>query len=465
MNAAGVTVGPARWREIFAEGRAALTVGLILVEFLAGIQALVVTATMPQVLHELHGLAYYGWVFSGYSLAGLAAIPRAGRNGDLHGPRRPFIEGIVMFGVGSALAGLAPSMLLLAVVRLIQGYGGATLYTVAYGAVAKAYPERLRPRVVALLTLVWVVSGLIGPAFGAAVAASAGWRWSFLSVFPFVVLAWVLISRPLRALPGNPDAAPGIPQRWPVQLAVGMALALGGLSASTLITAIPLTAVGLIVAGQSLAHVLPGGTLRFQRGFPATVAAAFLVNLAFFAADGFVPLMLTGVRGTSVLEASVAVTLVTLGWSAGGWWQSRVMSADRAGRLVFAGAVLLTAGIGGTAAALAGLALGLVYAAWVVAGIGMGIAYSTLFVVSMDAAGAGQETSVVAARFVSGRLGIALGSGIGGACVAASATLHAGLAAGLWAVFALALAASGATALTAGRLRPRAHAAGPVDLR
>jgi MFS family permease len=448
-----LTSGPPRWREVFAGGRLPLTIGLIIVEFLAGIQSLVVTATMPRVLAELHGIEFYGWVFSAYSLAGLAAIPRAGHNADLHGPFRPFAEGLVLFGAGTLLCGIAPSMLTLALVRVLQGYGGATLYTVAYGAVAKAYPEHLRPRVVALLTLVWVVSGLIGPAYGAALAVAAGWRWAFLSVFPLVVLSWVLISRPLREMKGTAGKPPPrIPTRWPLQLALGTAVALGGLSAGSLVVAVPLVAAGLALAVPALLHVLPSGTLRVRRGFPATVAAAFLANLAFFAADSFVPLMLTGVRGTSVLGASIAVTLVTLGWSAGSWWQSRVMSAGRVTRLVGWGSLLMAAGIAGTAAALAGLPLGIAYASWVLAGVGMGVAYSTIFVASLEGAGAGNETTVVAARFVSGRMGIALGSGLGGACVAIATGLHAGLAAGLWGIFGMAVVASLVTAAVAGRV-------------
>jgi MFS family permease len=444
--------GPPRWREIFADGRGALTAGLLIVEALAGVQSLVVTATMPRVLAELHGLAYYGWVFSGYSLAGLAAIPRAGRNADRQGPLRPFAEGLLLFGVGTVLCGLAPSMLVLALVRVVQGYGGAMLYTVAYGAVAKGYPERLRARVLALLTLVWVIAGLVGPAYGAAVAATAGWRWSFLSVLPFVGMSWLLIAGPLRGISGSATTAPRIAQRWPVQLAVGAGLLLGGLSSSSLVVGVALTVAGLGVAAPALRHVLPPGTLRVRPGYPATVAGAFLTNLAFFAADSFVPLLLTGVRGTSVLEASVAVTLVTLGWSAGAWWQSRVMSRARVPRLVGWGALVMATGIGGTMAALVGLPLPLVYIAWVIAGLGMGVAYTTLFLASLDGAGVGNETTVVAARFVSGRLGIALGSGLGGACLAIASSLHASLASGLWGIFGLALAASLLTVVVAGRV-------------
>ena len=447
---------PPRWREIVAEGRWPLTAGLLIVEALAGVQSLVVTATMPRVLADLHGVAFYGWVFSGYSLAGLAAIPRAGRNADRHGPRRPFAEALLLFGAGTVMCGLAPSMLVLAVVRVVQGYGGAALYTVAYGAVAKGYPERLRPRVLALLTMVWVVTGLVGPAYGAAVAAAVGWRWSFLSVLPFVGLSWLLVARPLRGMQGSEDAPPRIPQRWPVQLAIGVGLVLSGLTSDALWKAIPLGVAGVVVTVPALRRVLPPGVLRVRRGYPATVAGAFLTNFAFFAADSFVPLMLTGVRGTSVLEASVAVTLVTIGWSAGGWWQSRVMSPARVPRLVGWGGLVLGAGLTGTAAALAGIPLPLVYIAWLVAGVGMGVAYSTLFLAALDGAGTGNETTVVAARFVSGRLGISLGSGLGGACVAIAAVVHAPLAAGLWGVFAMALAASLATVAVAARLRPAA---------
>src|ERR1035437_5133341 len=132
--------------------------------------------------------------------------------------------------------------------------------------------------------------------------------------------------------------------------------------------------------------------------------------------------------------------------------RSRRPRSWRVTRLVGWGSLLMAAGIAGTAAALAGLPLGIAYASWVLAGVGMGVAYSTIFVASLEGAGAGNETTVVAARFVSGRMGIALGSGLGGACVAIATGLHAGLAAGLWGIFGMAVVASLVTAAVAGRV-------------
>ena len=452
---------PPRWREIVAEGRWPLTLGLVTIELLAGMQYLVVAATMPRVLADLGHVELYGWVFAGYSLAGLAAIPRAGRDADRRGPARPFAEGVAAFIAGGLLSGLAPSMLTLVLFRVIQGYGAAAAYTVAYGVVAKAYPAALRARVIALLTGVWVGSGLVGPSFGAAVATAAGWRWSLLAVIPFAVLALVLALPRLVAIPGGAaGAGPGI--RRPLQLTLGSGLLLSGLGASVWWLGLLLAVAGLVVGLPAAISLLPRGTLRAGRGFPALLAIAFTLNVGFFAADSFVPLMLTGVRGLSLLATGVAVTLATLGWSAGNWWQSRVMSDAAAPRLIGWGSVALGAS---TLAAAGGLwnamPIAAVFAAWTIAGVAMGIAYSTTFVAVMDGGVAGAEGEAVAARMVTGRLGMALGPGLGGAAVAASAATGAGLRPGLAGVFAVAALACGLAAWMAPRVRPASLEARP----
>jgi MFS family permease len=63
------------------------------------------------------------------------------------------------------MAALAPSMPLLVVARLIQGYGGGAMYSLAYGIVPRVYPAHLRPKMLSLLSGVWVVTGLLGPPF------------------------------------------------------------------------------------------------------------------------------------------------------------------------------------------------------------------------------------------------------------------------------------------------------------
>lgn len=459
---AGPPVLPAipRWREVGADGRLGITIGLCVVELLAGMQMLITSATMPRVLDSIGGIQFYGWVFSGYSLAGLAAIPRAGRDADRKGPLLPLAESIAIFALGTVLAGLAPSMLLLAGARVLQGYGGGALYTIAYGIAAKVYPHRVRARMLALLTLVWVISGLVGPGIGVAVADTAGWRWSFLLSLPLTALSAVLVLPRLRTLPGDTSSAARLPIRWPLQLAAGVGLLVAALSTPAWWTPLGALAGGAVTV-QAVIHVVPAGTLTARPGLPASIALAFGTGLAFFTADAYVTLLLTGVRGRSVADAGIAVTLAALSWSAASWWQSRVIERWSHAALVRLGGLLLSAGLLGTAAALVDAPLALVYMAWFVAGLGMGVAYPTLMVASMATAGAGTEGTVVAARFVGGRLGMSLGTGLGGVCISVAAATGAPLRAGLAGTFVLAVAAGLASTALAGRLDSRGSRTSP----
>ena len=123
----------AAWREVLNREHLRLTIGLVCVEFLAGIQYLVVDAVMPRVRQEIGGTAFYGAVFGGYMLAGLVSIPLSGRQADREGPLRPFLTHLAIFIGGTALCGLAPTMPLLAAARLVQGYGGGALYSLTQG--------------------------------------------------------------------------------------------------------------------------------------------------------------------------------------------------------------------------------------------------------------------------------------------------------------------------------------------
>jgi MFS family permease len=100
-------------------------------------------------------------------------------HGWLLGPSRSRAA-IGIYGVGLVLAATAPSMLVLVIARFVQGIGGGGLYVVSLATVAKTYPERIRPRVMALLASMWILPGLLGPPVGAVLAETVGWRYAFV---------------------------------------------------------------------------------------------------------------------------------------------------------------------------------------------------------------------------------------------------------------------------------------------
>jgi MFS family permease len=407
---------------IWSVGHRWLTIGLILTVTAAAFEALAVATTLPATARDLGGLALYGWVFSAFMLTNLIGITLAGAEADRRGPARPFLIAIVLFTVGLALAGLAPSMGVLIFGRAVQGFGAGGISSVAYVAIGRGYPETTRPRMLAVLASAWVVPGLIGPALAGLVVDHIGWRWVFLGLLPFPLIALTLALPALRAL--NTDSATRPDWRRPiaaVRLALGTGLFMAGLGQAWLPAAAPLIVLGALLAWPALRQLLPAGTFRLERGLPAAVATAGLLNLAFFGVDAFVPLALTVGRGQSATVAGIALTAATIFWTAGSWVQAHVAEQQSRRRVTSIGLILIAAGIAGVTAALSpSISVVVVPIAWGVAGLGMGLAYSAISLAVLETAPAGQEGAATAAMQLANVLSIALGTGLGGVLVAAS---------------------------------------------
>src|SRR6185369_6191461 len=131
--------------------------------------ALAVSTIMPIVAADLGSLELYGWVFSSFLLASLLGIAVVGGLIDRLGLIVPFIAGLGLFAVGLVICGLAPTMPILVVGRFIQGFGAGAIPPIAYVAIGRTMPDRLRPQMFALLATAWVVPGIVGPVLAAAV--------------------------------------------------------------------------------------------------------------------------------------------------------------------------------------------------------------------------------------------------------------------------------------------------------
>ncbi len=114
-----------RVRGLWAPQTRGLTAGLVLSITFVASEALAVVTVMPLVAQDLGGLRLYGWVFSAFMLGSVVGIVAAGREADRRGPAIPFVAGLVLFGSGLAVAGLAPSMGVLVAGRVLQAWARA----------------------------------------------------------------------------------------------------------------------------------------------------------------------------------------------------------------------------------------------------------------------------------------------------------------------------------------------------
>lgn len=409
---------------IWGTERRNLTIGLILTVSMAAFESLAVATVLPAAVKDIGGLEWYGWVFSGFMLANLVSITTAGHAADQQGVARPFVLGSGFFVGGLLGAGLAPAMPLVVASRIAQGLGAGAISSVAYVAIARAYPVGARPRMLAMLSSAWVVPGLIGPALAGAVADHVSWRWVFLGLAPPTVLASALAVPSLRRLGPSATAATKTSRTLTALcLATGTGAALFGLGCADLRLAAAVTVVGVGLALPALTRLLPTGTLRARRGLPAAVATVGLLGFAFFAAEAFLPLSLTEVRGQSTMVSGLALTAATLTWTAGAWIQARLAARASRRRLTAGGLLLIIGGVAGIAVVVTtAVPVAVAALAWGIAGLGMGLAYSTVTLVVLESAAAGEEGASSSAAQLAFVLGTALGTGIGGTMVALATT-------------------------------------------
>ena len=409
--------------QIWGGERRNLTIGLILTVSMAAFEALAVATVLPAAVQDIGGLQWYGWVFSGFMLANLVSITTTGSAADQQGVAGPFVLGSGLFVIGLLGAGLAPVMPLVVASRITQGLGAGAISSVAYVAIARAYPPRARPRMLALLSSAWVVPGLIGPALAGAVADYLSWRWVFLGLAPAIVVASALAVPSLRRL-GPPAATVTATSHAMAALclAAGTGAALFGLGSTDLRLAVATVVPGVALALPALVRLLPAGSLRARPGLPAAVATVGLLGFAFFAAEAFLPLSLTEVRRQSTTVAGLALTAETVMWTVGAWIQARLAARANRRWMIAGGLVLLLWGIAGIGVVVV-TALPVVCAAvaWGIAGLGMGLAYSTVTLVVLESAAPGEEGVSSSAAQLAFVLGTALGTGLGGTIVAATA--------------------------------------------
>lgn len=426
------STGAARGGSVWSAGRRGLTTGLVLTVSMAALESVSVATILPATTADIGGLELYGWAFSGFMLANLLGITAAGGQADRRGVATPFAAGVGLFVLGLLCAGAAVSMPMLVAGRVVQGFGAGAISAVSYVAVARGYAPAERPHMIALLSSAWVAPGLIGPALAGVVADHLSWRWVFLGLAPCTAAAAALAWPALRKLRGH-EASDGSAGEAPAEeahsmlaalaLTVGAAALLYGLGLGPSVPAVSLVVAGGTLGVPALRRLVPDGTLRARRGLPAAIAVMGLLSAAFFAAEAFLPLLLTAIRGRSSTVAGLALTAATVCWTAGAWIQARLAPTRSRRAMVAAGLLLIAAGIAGTGAVLSERVPVVVAAlAWGVAGLGMGVAYSTTALVVLEMAPPGREGAASASMQLANVLGVALGTGFGGAIVALGTT-------------------------------------------
>ena len=135
------------------------------------------------------------WVLTSYLVSNAIVLPISGWLANLFGRKRFFLLCIFVFTVSSLLCGIAPSLPLLILFRVIQGVGGGGLQPMAQAILADTFPPQKRGLAFALYGITAIMAPTIGPTLGGWLTDNYSWRWIFYINLPVGILTLFLVLR------------------------------------------------------------------------------------------------------------------------------------------------------------------------------------------------------------------------------------------------------------------------------
>ncbi|MEU1468832.1 MFS transporter [Streptomyces sp. NPDC005761] len=404
----------------------ALSVGIVSVVFLIAFEATAVGTAMPVAARELHGIPLYAFAFSAYFTTSLFAMVLSGQWADRRGPLAPLAAGISAFGAGLLLSGTAGSMWMFIAGRAVQGLGGGLVIVALYVVISRAYPEHLRPAILAAFAASWVIPSVVGPLASGSVTEHLGWRWVFVGIPVLVVFPLVLALPAIRRMasgPADPEAPVEPYDRRRIALALGISLGAGLLQYAgqerNWFSLLP-AAAGVALLVPAIRGLLPPGTGRAARGLPSVVLLRGVAAGSFIAAESFVPLMLVTQRGMSPTMAGLSLAAGGGTWALGSYVQSRPRLEPHRERLMVGGMVMVAAAIAAAPAVLIdGVPVWTVAVAWAFGCFGMGMVIASTSVLLLKLSAPEEAGANSAALQISDGLSNVLLLAAGGAAFAA----------------------------------------------
>jgi EmrB/QacA subfamily drug resistance transporter len=201
------------------------------------------------------------YIVAGYMATLAAFLLLAGALGDRYGRRRVFIIGLAGFGLASLLCGLAPSIDVLALARLLQGVAGALLVPGSLAIITSLFEGPERARAFGIWASATSAVAVLGPPIGGALVETFTWRSIFLLNAPLVGLGLILVVRYVPEL-----RSPGERTRFDWIGALVGIVAVGGLAFGA-------------IRGQQVAWSEPGPLVALGVGAVALVAFPILMIL------------------------------------------------------------------------------------------------------------------------------------------------------------------------------------------
>jgi MFS family permease len=403
---AKTTTQTGTWRELLGRTYAPVAVVLAGGVLMEASNVYLTTSLLPTIVGDIGGAGFYAWTMTAFLVASVISSMLVSRILTTRGSLFAYLLAFGLFGAGSLIAAASPGIGVFLAGRAVQGLGGGLLAGLGYALLQRALPERLWAKGAALVSAMWGVGNLVGPAAGGAFGEIGVWRPAFGIL---VALAAVLMVVVVRVIPrtersASSSAVPGVSL---VLLTAAVAMvSIASIVPAGVATGLALV-VGLGLGAAFVAHertakaaVLPRVT--FARGTALKWVYLTVGVLAFgIGTEAFIPLFGQELGGLSPLLAGFLGAALSLGWSLS---QTVSASANQPGvvrRLLVGGPALLAIGLAAYAALQQHTPSAVVVTLWFVtlfaAGAGIGIAFPHLAVAAFSSVADEEEAAKASA--------------------------------------------------------------------
>jgi MFS family permease len=351
------------------------------------------------------------------------------------GARRAYCLGSLLFLFGSVSCALSPTMFILLTARLVQGFGGGLIISLSMALVSELYPERLRKRILGLISSTWGVAALIGPAVGGTFAQYGFWRGAFWINAPiivgFMLTAWFHLPErtgaamakifPWRrmALLSLGVLCVGVASDWKA-LAIQLDLITSASEAEDLLVQGALIVAAVLMVWQTLRLDAAGSSKIFpSRPFAVrtTTGSAswtfFLSSMTHTVIGVFLPLALQVLHGVDPLVAGYMTASLAVCWTFASMATAH-LHGRAASAAIIVGQVMCCVGLGSLALFMEHVPTWVVPLLNGLVGLGLGCSNLHVTAATMRHARPGEETLTASSIPTIRSLGIAFGAAAAG---------------------------------------------------
>jgi DHA2 family multidrug resistance protein len=173
---------------------------LAMANFLAVLDVSIANVSVPTIAGNLGASITQGtWVITSYGVAEAIMVPLTGWLANRFGTVRVFITGMMGFGLFSALCGIATTLEMLVLFRVLQGFCGGPLMPLSQTLLMQVFPKEKHAAALGLWALTTLIAPIVGPVLGGWLCDSYGWHWIFWVNVPIVILCVPMLIARLRS--------------------------------------------------------------------------------------------------------------------------------------------------------------------------------------------------------------------------------------------------------------------------